>query len=211
MKIARFFSVIFAALGSVLLVGTLVLCLTSLNKPVKLTDIPREAEERVEEMMRLLEAGDLSAAAKLMYGQPELGAKTAPEGELAALVWDAFLGSISYEFKGECYAADAGIYQDAAITVMDIPGVTQDLQLRAHALLTAKVEAAEDMAELYDEENNFRKELVEQVLQQAVEEAVAQNTKTVTRDVTLTLIQKDGQWWVVPDEALLQAISGGIA
>ena len=50
-----------------------------------------------------------------------------------------------------------------------------------------------------------------QVLYDALAQAISQDGKTVTRDVTLKLIHRDGQWWVVPDAALLQAITGGVA
>jgi len=30
----------------------------------------------------------------------------------------------------------------------------------------------------------------------------------ITREVTVKLINRDGKWWVVPDQALLQALSG---
>ena len=49
------------------------------------------------------------------------------------------------------------------------------------------------------------------MLSQAVVQALAEDGQLVTRDVTLNLICRDGQWWAVPDQALLQAISGGVA
>jgi len=50
---------------------------------------------------------------------------------------------------------------------------------------------------------------VEEVLQQAVTEALEAG-ETVTRNVTLTLVCEDGQWYAAADEAFLQAISGGL-
>lgn len=211
MKIARIFSAVFAAIGTVLMVGTLVLCLISLDAPVKLQKVPAEAERRCEEMMDALAQGDFSAASAVMYGQPDLGSDSVPGEEAGAKVWEAFCGSISYEFTGECYALDSGIYRDASITALDIASVTENLSVYAHTLLTQRVEAAEDMAELYDDNNNFREELISQVLREALDQALREDAAMVTRDVTLKLIQRDGQWWVVPDQALLQTISGGLA
>lgn len=211
MKLARSFAMIFAVVGIVLMLGTTAVCLLSLDATVEMVGTPKEAIARSEEMMEALAQGDFSAAADVMYGQPDLGADQGPEDALSALVWDAFVDSISYEFVGVCYAEDSGIYRDAAITALDIPAVTENLQTRVHAVLTARMEAAEDMAELYDENGAFRGELTEQVLSQAVEQAIEEDGVLVTRDVTLKLIHRDGQWWVVPDQALLQAISGGVA
>lgn len=211
MKIARFFGVIFGLLGTALMLGSVVLCLSSLNKPAELLETPAAAVECAEEMMEAIAAGDYASAAKVMYGQPDLGVDREPSDTLGVMIWDAFLDSISYEFKGECYATDTGIAWDATVTALDIPSVTGSLNTRVHTLMTQRMENAADMAELYDEENNFREDLVEEVLSQAVVQALAEDGQLVTRDVTLNLICRDGQWWAVPDQALLQAISGGAA
>lgn len=213
MKLARFFSVIFGVLGCVLLVGSIVLCLVSLDEPVKLVEIPQEAVQCAAEVMDALAAGDFSAAAQRMYGQPELGGEAVPSDAASALVWDAFVTSISYEFTGSCYATDTGLARKASVTALDIPSVTENLDSRVHALLSQKVASASNMAELYDENNNFRGDLIDQVLSEALTQALAlaQDARTVTREVTLNLICRDGSWWVVPDGALLQVISGGVA
>ena len=211
MKAARFFAVIFGVIGAVLMAGAIGLCLVSLDEPVQVLEIPQGAVECSGELMDALEQGDFSAAGNVMYGQPELGVDRVPEDPLGSMVWTAFAGSISCQWKGECYATDTGMARDAAITALDIPSVTDSLSRRAHDLLTARVAAATDMAELYDENNNFREELVEEVLSQALVQALAEDAQTVTRDVTLNLICRDGQWWVVPDQALLAAITGGLA
>ena len=61
--------------------------------------------------------------------------------------------------------------------------------------------------EVPDEE---MQDLIDQVMNQAVEEALQQEHKTVSYDVVLDLVLRDGQWWVVPNQALLAALSGGI-
>ncbi len=209
MKIARFFAAVFGILGTILMVGTIGLCLFSLDAEVVLREVPQEAQSCVQEMMDALAAGDFTAASRNMYGQPDLGAGTRPEDEMGALVWDAFLDSISYEFTSECYADDSGIYRDATITVLDIPSVTSQWQGGVHTFLTADVQAAQDMAEIYDENNNFRADLVDKVILEAVEQSLKE-PNWITENVTLKLVYRDDAWWVVPDEALLQVLTGGV-
>ena len=72
----------------------------------------------------------------------------------------------------------------------------------------AKAASAEDKTEIYNEDNSYRSELVNQALNDAVTQALSEDAQTVTRDVTLGLIYQDGAWWVVPDQALLKIISG---
>lgn len=211
MKLARFFAAIFGFAGTVLLLGSILLCLFSLDEPVKLVETPKEAAQCATEVMEALAAGDFSAATARIYGQPELGGNQIPADSASARVWDVFLDSISYQFQGGCKAVDSGLTQKVSVTALDVASVTEKLQERTHALLSQKVAAATDMAQLYDETNNFRADLIDQVMEEALTQALAQDARTVTREVTLSLIHRDGQWWVVPDEALLAAISGGLA
>lgn len=206
MKTARIFASAFAAIGAVLLVGSIILCLVSLDAPVEMVGMPKDAMACAEEMMDALAAGDYRGAAARMYGQPDLGVGDAPSGELDALVWNAFVDSMSYEFVGVCYAENSGIYRDASVTALDIASVTAKLQTRAQTLLDTRLDAAEE--ELTAQE---REELAQQVLREALEQAIREDGETVTQNITLKLIYRDGQWWVVPDQALLQAISGGVA
>ena len=211
MKVAKFFAVIFAVLGVVLMLGTAVVCFVSLDASVKLLETPAGAMECADNLADAINAGDYTEAGKLLYGQPDLGVDRAPSDAMGAVIWDAFLESLSFELSGKCYASDEGICRNGTITALHIPSVTENLQTRFRTLLTARVNTASDMAELYDDENNFRSELVSEVLQEAVRQALNQDAQYVTYDVTLKLISRDGQWWVVPDDALLTAISGGVA
>ena len=51
-------------------------------------------------------------------------------------------------------------------------------------------------------------ELVDEALLDAARQALDEDAETVTRDVTLSLIYRDRAWWVTPDAALLEMISG---
>lgn len=211
MKIARFFSVLLGILASALMVFSIGLCLVSLNRQPHLQEVPEGVAECAQNVMDHICAGEFQAASQLMYGQPALGADRDPADTAGVMIWDVFRGSLSYEWKGGCYLTEDGICRDARISFLEISSVTENVSRRAHELLTAKVVAATDMAELYDESNNFRPELVDAVLQEALVRCLAEDGKQTTLDVTLTMIQKDGRWWAVPDQALLTALSGGVA
>ena len=210
MKIAKFVGILFGLAGTVLMAGAIAVCLMSLDAPVKIVEYPQAALERSEEMMDAVEKGDFTTAAKYMYGQPDLGADRSAEDAVGQLVWAAFVDSIGCEFQGECYATDSGIARKASITTLDISSVTVNLRERSQKLLSERVEAATDVTELYNGDE-FREDVVMEVLKQAVAQALREDAKAVSRDVTMNLIYRDGQWWVVPDQALLKAISGGVS
>ena len=205
MKIAKLFSGIFAALGAVLMLAALVLSLASLNASPRLVRVPQGAVDQSQALLDAIAKGAFDAA-----GKPELSGEPEAEDAAGQKIWDAFVGSLSCEFRGSCYATDTGLARDAVVTALDVSTVTEAVGEYAHALLTQRVETAEDMSELYDEENNFRQDLVDAIVLEAVDQAIRENGQTASFDVTLSLIQRDGQWWVVPDQALLQAISGGL-
>lgn len=211
MKLARLCAKVFALLGGVLMLGAVVVCLFSLDAPAQMLGMPKEAMHCAEEMMQQIAEGDFEGASRLMYGSPELGAGTPSEDVFSAMVWDAYVQSISYEFIGVCYAEGNGIFRDVAITALDIPSVTENLKTRVQVLLKAAQSEMEDPNAAYDAQGNVRSELADQILQEAVQKALKEDRRTVTREVTLKLIHRDGQWWVSPDAALLEAISGGLA
>mgnify|MGYP003297172171 CR=1 FL=1 len=130
MKIARFFAVIFAVFGFLLLVGSIGLCLFSLDAPVRILELPQEAVNTSEAFAQALSDGDLTAAAQLIYGQPDLGAEGTPGDPETEAVWDAFLDSVSFSYTGKCQATDAGLSRKATVTTLDIAGVMEKLPER---------------------------------------------------------------------------------
>ncbi len=208
MKIARFFAYVFAVLGFLLLFGSIGLCLFSMNAPVRILELPQEAVNVSEAFAQALNDGDLTAAARYVYGQPDLGAEGAPADPETAAVWNAFLDSISFEYTGKCQAGDSGLVRTASVTTLDIAGVTQKLPERAQSLVNQKIASAESLTEVYDESGSFREELVGEILQQALQQCLSQDAGVLTWEVTVKLINREGTWWVVPDQALLRALSG---
>ena len=208
MKIARFFAAIFACIGVLLLIGSLGFVLLNRNADVKILELPRKAVTCSDNFAQALNEGDLETAAQLIYGQPELGVSAIPEDPETAVMWQAFCHSISFEFTGKIHAAQSELVRTGSITTLDIASVMEKLPERTQALINQKISFAENMSQIYDEDNQFREELVDEILLSALQKALTQDAKTVTREVTVKLVKRDGNWWVVPDQALLQALSG---
>ena len=81
---------------------------------------------------------------------------------------------------------------------------------RAQALLEQRIAQAEDTDEIYDANNEYREDFVMDALYDAAREALAQDAVYISWDLTLNLIYENGQWWIMPEQALLKALSGGI-
>ena len=208
MKIARFFAYLFACIGMVLLVGSMGFLLLNRNAEVKIRELPQEAVSCADAFSQALNGGDLEAAAQMIYGQPDLGVAGNPEAAETASVWNAFVESIAFEYTGNWQVADQGLSRKATVTTMDMAAVLETLPELAQALVNQKIASAVELTEVYDEAGSFREDLVEGILQQALQQTLSQDASVITREVTVKFVNRDGAWWVVPDQALLHALSG---
>lgn len=211
MKIARFFAAIFAVIGMLLMVGTAGLCFAGVNANVRVLETPKEAIACADALVRALDEGDLSAAAQLMYGQPDLGVKEEPSDPVSEQLWEKYREEMACASANKLYLKGSDFMRDVTITVLDVSSITGSVLARAKVLLEQQVAAATDMNQLYDAENNFRTELVDQVMQQALEQAIREDGRTITVAGSVKVINRDGQWWAVPDQALLNALNTNAA
>lgn len=211
MKIAKFFAGIFGCLGTLLLAGSIGLCLFSLDAPVRVTEMPEGAVACSEQLAQAISEKDYAAVESCIYGQPKLGMEETIEETMVFEIWNVFENNLTFSWQGECYMKDTAVCRDAVVTYLEVASITQNLPTRAHTLLTQRVEAATDMAELYDDGGEFREDLLTQVLYEALDQACLEDARFATQTVTVELVHRDGQWWAVPDGALLTALSGGLA
>lgn len=200
---------IFGVLAGVLAVAALVICLTQRDAPPKLFGKAEGAEACARSMMEHISRGDYAGASAYLYGSPTLGTDAQRETPAAQLIWNAFVSSLECRSRGGCYATDTGVAMDFTVSGLDIPSLTRELKQRASAVLEARVEAAEDMSQVYDSNQQYREEFAKSVLEEAAREAVAASS-SVERTVSVQLVYEGNQWWVLPDQALMIAISGGI-
>ena len=204
-------AVLLALLGIGAAVAGIGLAFGSLNKEPVMLSQPAGASENVSRMLELVSRGDYDGAGLLMQGQPSFGTDREASDEAGRILWDAFVSGFSYRLEGECYATNSGIAQDVSLTVLELDSVTASLRQRTELLLEQRLQTAEDMSEVYDGQNNFREDVVMAAYLQAMEDALLEDASYKNLKVTVGLVWRDGQWWIVPDAALLTALSGGLA
>lgn len=205
-----FFSGIFGLLGLAIAVGCLWLAMSNRDAGPVLKEQPQAARNQVVTMLDALCAGEYETVSACLYGNPGLGMDREAQDEVGRLFWDALADSFRYEIRGDFHATDSGVAMDIMISAMDIDSVTVNLRQRAQTLLEERIAEAEDTSEIYDESNEFREDFVMGALLDAAQDALAEDAETVSWEITLNLVYEDGQWWIMPEPALLQAISGGI-
>ncbi len=205
-----FFSGMFGLLGLAITVVGVCLAMSNRDAGPVLKEQPETARNQVVTMLDALCAGEYDMVSGCLYGNPALGMDRDAQDEVGRLFWNALAESFSYEIKSDFHATNSGVSMDVEISAMDIDSVTVNLRQRAQELLEQRIEEAEDISEIYDENNDFREDFVMAALYDAARDALEQDAGSVSWEITLNLIYEDGQWWIMPEPELLQAISGGI-
>jgi len=208
--IKKLLSLIFIIIGIAAAVAAVNLGLTNKDADPVLLVPPEEAKLQVVGLMDAVCAGDFAEASTYLQGQPDLGVDREASDPVGVLIWNAFCDSMSYELVGECYGTEEGLAQDLSISCLDITSITAVLKERSQTMLEQRVEEAEDLDDVYDENLQYREDFVMSVLYDAAEVALEEDAITMTTDLTVNMIYQNETWWIISDRNLLDAISGGI-
>lgn len=206
----KILSLIFVIIGIAAAVFAVNLSLDNKDADPVLVSPPEEAKLQVVGLMDAVCAADFAKASTYLQGQPELGVDRDATDPVGVLIWEALCESMSYELVGECYATEEGLAQNLTVSYMDITSVTATLKQRSEALLEQRVAEAEDIYDVYDENMQYREDVVMEVLYAAAQDALAEDATTTTVDLTVNMVYQNEIWWIIADTKLLDAISGGI-
>lgn len=209
MKKIPIFSRVFGILAALPAVLVLVICLSQRSGAPLLLGSTEKAEDCARNLMERVCEGDYAGASQYLYGTPSLGSDAQRENAASELIWQAFLSSLNSQAAGDCYADEKGLAQDYILSGLDIPDLLAKLKEAAPGVLNARVNAAENFAQIYDDNWQYREEFTQSVLEETARQVTGE-VSPVQRKITLRFAFEDGQWWVVPDGQLLTAISGGI-
>lgn len=200
---------VFAVLGTLMAAAVVLICLSQRQAAPRMLLRTKSASQCAEQMLTKVCSGDYTGAAAYLYGNPRLGSDQPRSDQVTQQIWDAFISSLRFELVGDTYATESGVAQDVRFESLNIPSVTGGLKELAPEMLIERAENAEDMSEIYTDNREYRDDFTAVLLHDAAAQAIAAGTNT-QQELTLNLIYDEGRWWVLPDQALLNAISGGI-
>jgi hypothetical protein len=209
MNTAKRLSNFFGILALVLILLTVLITFLSLNAPVRVIGGDKAAEKQTAALMDAICSKDYDLASTLLVGNPQLKAQGDPESDVAALFWDAYRNSLSYEFAGGCYSGGSGMRRDVTVTMLDIPAMMQTLKEQFPAVLNAEVESTDD-ALVYNTDGTYRDDFVMKILIREVEALLQTAPQYTSRTVTLQLSSRNGQWLIQPDQMLMSILTGSI-
>lgn len=209
MKHNKFASVFLTVLALVLAVTTAAASFLAMGREPVVTMQPQQPRVLAEAFMDAVCAGEFDTASQMLRGTPNLGTDREPADEVGKIFWEAYLESLSYEVCGECYGAKDGLALDLEVTYLDFMEVMEDLRENTSGILAEHIRQAENPSDVYDSQNNYRQDLVDQVLQQSARSVLKGKGKVITEKLTLRMISDGEKWWVLPDSDLIRMISGG--
>lgn len=208
MKNRNFISAILACLGIAVAVTGVVLSAAYFNEEPILMEQPEQAKVTANAFMSAVCACDFEQASQMIQGTPSLGIDRESNDLVGKVFWDAYWESTEFELVGDCYATDIGVAQAVSLQCLDIDDVSELLRERSMYILQERIAQASDTSEIYDENNEYREDLVMSVLDQAARE-ILDEAEMVTVDLTIQMCFEDGQWKIVADKELIDAIFFG--
>lgn len=212
MKIAKRCLAALLALGALAAAGFgIYTALHWWRQPPVLEQVSPAAQQQVDSFFSALESGDYALAESLILGAPSLGMDGPVEGELAGLVWKAYQDNLEFEPVGDFYATNNGIAIDYRVTKLDFDSVLETVAERAEAHMEQTIAQAKNMEEIYDSNNAFRPELIQESMLVAVESALQEDASYTQKEFTVQLIYQDGAWWIFGNKLLISAISPDFA
>ena len=201
-------SIVLAIMGFLSIIAGIIAVFWGLQaEPVILRE-PEKARQCAEEFLQAVNDGSLAEAADYLPDPSALGEVPEDADPIAGLVWDTYRTQLDAELVSGLYTTADGLCMDMELTALDVDDVVEKIGTLAVERMQERVAAASDMSELYGDDGQYRPELVDDVLQQAALETLMCDLPTVTTGITLHLTQSGEAWKVIPDRALINALSG---
>lgn len=154
-------------------------------------------------------SGNYSAAYGCLDNYSSLGLENTPEDEAGALFYDKVKSSFSYKLHSGCEADGINATQQVLIRYLDASAVAADLKEETEAQLERLVSrrAAKD---IYDEDHNYFPEVTEEAYLNALT-AILDRAEDyyATKAIELRLVYSKGEWKIIADNALFNALCGG--
>lgn len=168
-------------------------------------------QETVTLFFDSLKSGDYPAAYSCLLDYDTLGLENEPETPEARQIYDAIRQSYSYTLKGDCVIKGKTATQKVQLRALSLQKAEAATASRVNAILEEKV-ASLSPAEVYDSDGEYLQSLTDAVYQDALEDALKnRDALTASTELEIALEYVQGEWRMITDRALQNALVGGEA
>lgn len=167
-------------------------------------------EDCADGFFSALENGDLAAASAFCI--PALPPESYPDEADTARIYDALCESRRWQRQVAAERRGNRATLSGTLTVLDPAALTGGLKEDVNAVLATLVAEARLASDVYNEDGSYKDEVVMRAWDTALSARLDRVGDYVTDlPLTLHLLYRDGQWRIETDEALMRALSGGLA
>lgn len=205
------FKMFWGSLAVLFSAGAMLLCVAASQLGTLAAKPSGDPQETVTGFFDALIAGDYDSAYTYLSVYSDLGLAAQPEEQVARAMYDALRASYGYELYGSCSVDKLSARQQVQFTYLDLPSMESAVAGRTMEVISGYVEER-PASELYDENNNYLPQVAQEAYSTAVSD-ILRGSKSyyATVGLQLELDYIDGDWYIVPSQALLSAIAGGVA
>ncbi len=169
-----------------------------------------DPRETVQRFFDALAAEDYEQAYVYLDGVETLGLEYIPRRDSGREIRAAMHSQFAAELYGECTVDGERAYQQVNCRYFDVGKLNREAKTQAMLIISRYV-STHPLGDLYNENGNYRPELLLDAWDEAVETLLLtpENYRS-SGGVQLELRWHDGAWRIVPNEKLLQLLTGGV-
>ena len=184
-------------------------CVVAASFGTVYAQIEENPQDTVNTFFSSICSGDYKTAYSCLSDYSSLGLENEASTEEGKLLYDALKQSYSYSFSGDCEVKRLSATQPVYFRYLDLESLESNASGRVEAILNKLVED-EERDDLYDEDGNYRPEIIEEVYTQALTAAL-ENPSTFYKSAEFDVeLAYDGEKWLMKTNSdLISALLGG--
>lgn len=165
--------------------------------------------EVVNNFYALVLDGKYEESYSLLNDYTTLGFENPVSDDYTGCIYDALLESYSAEITGDGAVNEFTATVPVRFTYLETSDLSSDISERLEPILEGRVETL-SRHELYDENGDYLKSLLDDVYAEAFAACMADSDKyIVTREYDVTLEYVGDRWLIDPNDEMLYCFSGG--
>ena len=195
-------------LAVLLIAGAAFVCLQPERVPLILSD--DAPENTLSAFFTALKAQDWEAASECVSDSSSFSPGTELSDDYSRRFWQAQRGSWEFEITGDFVAEGRDLTRTVKVTSLQFKNAEAFIRDSVQSGLAASVEAAVLKSEVYDENGDYREDLVRGYLDKAVAEYLRRpSEEAAVCEVKVRMSHGEDGWKIDPDKSLVEALTGG--
>ena len=159
----------------------------------------------VDEFFRAFSAGDIQTMEALTENYTiAAGMYTGELGELAR-------SSFSYQILSSQAVKNEGVANDVSVTWLNVTALTEGMEEEIQQILTQELETAASSAEIYDEDLNYRQDVLDRVFAQVLAGRMENAEAYIQTDTIIIQTTNETPPKLILSEALCNILANGRA